>query len=94
MLLVETAQFYDIINALASNLRLINDNEEWTDQDALLAINERVQRETHGALCVTPVRLERDRHIFNAQRYLATAMEAIDIRLRDLAKEADVAKDS
>lgn len=85
--LVETMEFYDVINSIVANFMLIGSLGKQTDPDTLAALNKRIKEETDGALCVTSVRLEHDRNIFNAQRHLAKALEAIDTKLEDALKE-------
>ncbi len=76
MLLIETMEFYDIINALVSYLS-ISKTRNYT-QEELLSIDADVQKRTGGALRVVPAALEKNMTLQNAQIYLADAIRRID----------------
>ena len=76
MRLVETLEFYEIINAIASYLSI-----SWTkavSSEELISIDAEVQKKTGGALRAVPAKLEKNMLIMNAQKYLSDAMQRID----------------
>lgn len=76
MLLVETPEFYEIINAIASYLSI-----NWTktvSSEELISIDAEVQKKTGGALRAVPAKMEKNMLIMNAQKYLSDAMQRID----------------
>lgn len=87
MLLVETAEFFDIINAVVSHLSI-----NWTKSvspDEMLSIDADVRRKTGGALRVVPASLEKTMLVMNAQKYLADAMSRIDKESDPTTKVSD-----
>lgn len=87
MCLVETMEFYDIINAIASYLDIC-----WTrsySTQELLAFDEEIRKKTGGALHVVPAKLEKNMLIQSAQTYLADAIKFIDQKTDPTAKAND-----
>lgn len=76
MLLVETPEFYDIIDTIASYLSI-----SWTkpiNTNEMLSIDAEVRGKTGGALRVVPAKLEKNMLIMNAQKYLSDLIQRID----------------
>lgn len=87
MLLVETEEFFDIINAIVSYLSI-----SWTkniSSDELLSIDAEVQKKTGGALRAVPAKMEKNMLIMNAQKYLSDAMQRIDKKIDPTGKTDD-----
>lgn len=83
--LVETQEFYDIVNAISAHLSI-----SWTksvSSDELIAADKEIVRQTGGALRVVPASLEKNMLIMNAQSYLADAMKSIDMRTDPTSKD-------
>lgn len=76
ILLVETIEFSEIINAITAYLSI-----HWTKRvssDELLEVDAMVREKTGGALRAVPAAMEKNLIIMNAQRYLEDAIRHID----------------
>lgn len=76
ILLVESIEFREIINAITAYLSI-----HWTKRithDELLEIDAMVREKTGGALRAVPASMEKNLLIINAQKYLESAIQQID----------------
>lgn len=75
ILLVESSEFYEIINAITAYLSI-----HWTKRitsDELLEVDAMVRKKTGGALRAVPASMEKNLLIINAQKYLENAIRQI-----------------
>ena len=87
MLLVETVEFYEIINSIAAYLSI-----SWTknvSSEELMSIDKEVREKTGGALRTVPAKLEKNMLIMNAQKYLSDAIRRIDKKTDPTGKTDD-----
>lgn len=75
ILLVESIEFHEIINAITAYLSI-----HWTKRitsDELLEVDAMVRKKTGGALRAVPASMEKNLLIINAQKYLESAIRQI-----------------
>lgn len=75
ILLVETMEFSEIINAITAYLSI-----HWTKRvtnDELIEVDAMVRKKTGGALRAVPASMEKNLLIINAQKYLESAIRQI-----------------
>lgn len=85
MLLVETVEFVELINAFTAFLNIVPMGK--VRNEDLIKIDASVRKVSGGALRAVPAKLEKDILLMNAQRYLRDAMERVDHEIQERIQE-------